>query len=116
MTTKEVLKMYDIEMIKTNHIYKGKVKMFLGGGNMEAFFGLSYATADTINEDVLPMIEHFLNGNMPPVDPDLGGLGAPATIYSEAIRFHNPNTREIEQTVPIDHFKIIALAWRDFLL
>lgn len=116
MTTKEVLKIYNIEMIITNHIYKGKVKLFLGGGDMEPFFGLSYATADTVNEDILPIIEHFLNGNTPPVDPDLGGLGAPATIYLHEVRFHNPNNGQIEQTIPLEHFKIIAIAWRDFLL
>ncbi|GGE66455.1 hypothetical protein EV200_1083 [Pedobacter psychrotolerans] len=115
MTTKEILKLYKIEMI-IEQVNGYKIKNFIGGGDMEPFFSLAYATADTVDEDVIPAIQHFLNGNIPPIDPDLGGIGALATIYSDAVRFHNPYNGEIEQTIPLEHFKIIALAWRDFLL
>lgn len=124
MASKEILIAYNIEMInsiismpKTGEKYIRKT--FLGGSEMEPYFDLAFRSAPILNQDVLPIVQHFINGNSPLMDPniaELGGIDNYALPYVDAIRFHNPNNGEITQTIPLEHFKVIAEAWRDFLL
>jgi hypothetical protein len=117
MTTQEILVSHNIEMISS--IVNNTInKSFLGGDHLEAYFNIGFNSFRAINEDVLPILYHFRDGNNPPMDNDLGGIpGNCAYIYEETldvifIGFEN----EIVQTVPLDHFISIAEAWRDFLL
>lgn len=124
MSTQDILNLYNIKMynkVDTVSLTGSKVnnKVFLGGNQMEIFFELSYNDPDVINEDVLTKVNYILNGNTPPlnsIDCQLGGISTSPILYSDAVRFHNPNTGAIVQTVPLNDFKVIAEAWRDFLL
>lgn len=118
MNTEEILALYNIQML--NSVGEGRIneKMFKGGGKMASYFDVENRSVDWINEEILPLLEHFINGNTPPMDPNyaqLGGIGSMAYPYKDAVRFHNPINGEIVQTIPLAHFKLIAEAWRDFL-
>ena len=112
MTTKEILNLYGIEMVNSS------IPALLGGGNMESFFMVRNDTEDL--KDLILQLQHFMKGNTPPcADGDnLGGLGNLAYIdaSSGVVHFNNPYTGEITQTVPLEQFKIITEAWRDFMI
>lgn len=80
---------------------------------------MEFRDVDSINEDILPIVNHFISGNDPALDDnaaELGGSANYALPYLDAIRFHNPSNGEIVQTIQINDFKVIAQVWRDFLL
>lgn len=124
MTLTEVLKIYDIEFSNFVFSFTGKEekhirKTFLGGEHMESYFDIVKNDPYILTEEVIPMIQYFIDGNIPPMnhnEAELGGIGAFALPYTDAVRFHNPYNGKIEQTIPLEHFKIIATGWRDFLL
>lgn len=122
MTTKEILDSYKISMYNRKTSARGMVtndKFFLGGEQMESFFGLSYNDPDNLNEILIPTVEHFFNGDNPPLDwndTTFTGIDNTAIIYIDAVCFFSHQSGNVLQTVPISHFKIIAEAWRDFLL
>jgi len=124
MTTQDLLKTYKVEMINYlipsangNHSYNTKV--FLGGGEMESFFGVYCKTVADLNEIIIPTLQHFIDGNNPPMnetDANIEGIDNFLIIQSDGAHFYGlPNFKHL-QTVPLDHLKIIAQAWRDFLL
>ncbi len=122
MTTQDVLNQYDIKFINNatpNPLgVKSIRKTFANGGAMGWYFDVEFRDADSINEDILPIINYFVAGNNPPLDDnsaELGGSTNYALPYLDAVRFHNPDNGEIVQTIPINDFKIIAQAWSDFL-
>jgi len=121
MTTKEVLDSYKINILNRKTSTYGIVtndKFFLGGEQMESFFGLSYNDLETLNDILIPTVEHFLNGDNPPLDWNdtyFTGINNTAIIYVDKVCFISHQSRNVIQTVPIGHFKIIAEAWRDFL-
>ncbi len=92
-------------------------KVFLGGDQLETFFDLAWRLADGIDKELIPVVDHFILGNQPEIDPNEAQFGCitnSAHLYLEGIVFYNPDG-EIIQSVPLEHFKEIALAWRDFL-
>jgi hypothetical protein len=121
MTIQEILKLYDIEMVNSPVLYKGRkvnLKSFVGGDEMEPFFDMAYSSVDSVNE-IIVMVQHFIDGNNPPmneIEAQLGGIGNYAIIYQEGVCFYNPYNGQIIQTVPLHDFKIVAKTWRDFLL
>jgi hypothetical protein len=120
MTRQEILNLYGIKMINRISTMSGIKeinKTFSAGGIMEGYFVIEFNTVESLEEDVIALIEHFIKRDNPPIDPDLGGSHADfATAYLDGVRFHNPYTGEITQIVPPEHFKTIAEVWRDFLL
>ena len=123
MTAEEILKIYRIEMI--NYLLspaqgssKRIVKTFLGGGEMESFFGTACKSIDDINEVVIPIIQHFIDGNNPPMDENeanMEGIDNFLIVYPNGGNFFSLNDFKLLQIVPLDHLKIIAETWRDFL-
>ncbi|TFF38838.1 hypothetical protein [Mucilaginibacter psychrotolerans] len=124
MTTIEILNLYGIKftifisprpVLGKNRVRKG----FIGGGSMENYFGSDFDTLESITEDVLPIVQHYINGNNPEmnhISSELGGSVDYAIPDISNVTFHNPNDGEIVQTIPIIHFTVIAEAWREFLL
>jgi hypothetical protein len=124
MDQESILKLYSISMNNENMSFNGKLvnyKRFLGGNYLEWFFDQGYDTPESIAEDILPDIQYIINGNNPPLDSikdnSYGGDGTFFIIlYPDTFRSHKIGSGEIIQTIPIEHFKIIAEAWKDFLL
>jgi hypothetical protein len=120
MTQKEILDLYKIEFIIQDIFFpsgnKVKSKVFLSETVLGSYFNLSFNEPYSISEDLIPTIQHFIDGNSPEIDPDLGGVGEFAIAYIDEVRFYNPHNGEITFRIPMKHFKIIAEAWRDYLL
>lgn len=113
MTAKEVLDFYDISFYVSTQF--GKTPYFLGGDEMEELF-LHFNTVDDINEEILPLIEHYQNGDPFPVDNDLTvSLRERIEVTLVGVKFINMNTGNIDMIVPLQHFKTIVLAWQNFL-
>lgn len=113
MTTKEVLDFYDVSFYVSTQF--AKTPHFLGGDEMEELF-IYFNTVDDIDEEILPLIDHYLNGNPFPIDNDLTvSLRERIEVTLEGVKFINMNTGTVDMVVPLQNFKIIALAWRNFL-
>ncbi|HCN47962.1 MAG TPA: hypothetical protein DIT10_02485 [Chryseobacterium sp.] len=113
MTTKEVLDFYNISFYVSTQV--GKTPYFLGGDEMEELF-LFFRTVDDIDEEVLPLIDHYLNGNPFPVDNDLTVTTRERVEVTLAgVTFISMHTGNMDMMVPLQHFKTIVLAWRNFL-
>jgi hypothetical protein len=124
MTTKELLKMYSITMsnvVIDNKSINGKyfIKNFVGGKEMEAYFQLLNPIAEDLTNNTIPLIQNLIEGHEPD-DPELAELGSTTSIFAVAqldgVNFINRHSGETVQIVPLEHFKMIAEAWRDFLL
>jgi hypothetical protein len=122
MTTQDILNQYNIKFINNatpNPLgVKTIRKSFINPDAIGWYFDVEFRDPDSINEDILPIVNYFIAGNNPALDDndaELGGSANYALPYLDAVRFHNPSNGEIVQTVPINDFKIIAQAWRDFL-
>jgi len=121
MEVKEVFKMYNIKMenIVVNGPEKYIKKSFTGDDEIGPYFNVVQDDPDFLTEEIIPIVKHFIGGNIPPMDPnncDLGGIGTFTLTKLDGVYFHNPYNGDIVQIVPLEHFKIIAEAWRDFLL
>ncbi|MBP2616427.1 hypothetical protein [Chryseobacterium jejuense] len=113
MTTKEVLDFYNINFYVSTQF--GKTPYFLGGDEMEELF-LFFNAVDDIDEEVLPLIDHYLNGNPFSVDNDLTvALRERIEVTLDGVKFINMNTGNVDMEVPLQNFKTIVLAWRNFL-
>ncbi len=114
METQQLLKLYDISFEETRHDNMSPTRNFLGGGEMETFF-LFMRGHENIEEDVIPVIDHYIKGNPFPIDNDLTVGGASfVDVEGDGVKFINRETMETEQVVPLEHFKIIAQAWADY--
>jgi len=115
MTTTEILAFYDINFINMQlGLDLSPSKFFIGGGEMESFF-LFFRDPEVIETEVIPVIDHYLNGNPFLIDNDLTvGGGDYVEVTLLGVRFINRNTLIEDQMVPLDHFKSIAIAWADF--
>ncbi len=124
MTAIEILKLYDVKMerLQIDLPFKNQKQIitnFTGGNQMEPFFGISYNTIDSIEKDIIKKVDHFINGNSPPMnemDVQISAIDNYAILYADGVHFYNPNNGNVLQKVPLEHFKIIAALWRDFLL
>ena len=105
MTATKILLYYNISFINWNSGLGSKpTKVFMGGGEMEAFFW-HFRGTEEIEEDVIPVIDHYLTGNPLLIDNDLtvGGDDYVEVILS-GVRFINSETLIEEQLVPLDDF------------
>jgi len=124
MSKQEILNQYGIKMLNkairaSLHGGQANSKIFSGGNQMDSFFDISYNDPNNINDEILTKVNYVLNGNTPPlsdIDSELSGLDTFAEVFPTEVRFYDFNTGDILQQVPLEHFKIIAEAWRDFLL
>ena len=113
--------MYNIKMENVVVNIQGRYirKTFTGDDQIGPYFDIAQNDPDFLTEEIIPIVKHFIGSNIPPMDPnncDLGGMGTFAVTRLDGVYFHNPNNGDIVQIVPLEHFKIIAEAWRDFLL
>ena len=115
MTTTEILQFHNISFInQESSLDVSPTKLFIGGGEMESFF-FFFNDPDDIDTEIIPRINHYLAVNPFPIDNDLTvGGGDFVEVTLGGVNFINRNTIVVEQVVPLDHFKEIALAWADF--
>lgn len=111
MTTTEVLSFHDISFITLESELDSKpIKFFIGGGEMESFF-LNFRNLDDVESEVIPVIDHYLNGNLFAIDNDLTVEGSDyIEVTTLGVRFINKVTLVEDQLVPLDQFKTIAQA------
>lgn len=114
MVASEMMKRYGIwfaEDVSPDASWSTKV--FLGGGEMEIFF-FFWRNPGDIEEDILPVIDHHLNGNPFPIDDDLSVEGNKVWVQNGEVQFIDRNTGAVEQAVPLADFRIIAREWADY--
>lgn len=115
MTTTEILLSHNINFVNIESgLDLTPTKFFMGGGEMENFF-LFFKSTEDIETEVIPVIDHYLAGNLFPIDNDLTvGGGDYVEVTLSGVKFINRDTLVEEQSVPLDHFREIALAWANF--
>jgi hypothetical protein len=115
MTTVEILEFHNISFInQESSLDISPTKLFIGGRAMETFFFLMN-DPDDIDTEIIPRIDHYLAGNTFPIDNDLTvGGGDFVKVTLGGVNFINMITMAVEQIVPLNHFKEIAIAWADY--
>jgi len=113
MTTKEILELYKIRFVDERMEDSYVVKNFLGGGSMESFFFLLRDHED-IEEEVIRKIDHYLNGNKFEIENTVAVESELILIDPSGVKFINIESLIVEQIVPLDHFKSIAMARSDY--
>ena len=123
MTTIQILEQYGLNfanVIFPNDPNKLMNKSFTGGGFMEDFFGYTFNYVELLDEDVIPVINHFIAGNVSQMDDQLhistGGFVIFDTELSAVIFYNYDISLDYIESVPFEDFKTIAEAWRNFLL
>ncbi|KRB56739.1 hypothetical protein [Flavobacterium sp. Root186] len=115
MTLNQILDLYDISFIKIRDNQNSYTKLFYGGGEMEMFFTY-FREPDNIEEEVIQLIDHYLNGNPFPVDNDLTvGNGDFIEVSAFSVTFTNRESFIISQSIPLNHFRAITQAWVNYL-
>lgn len=67
---------------------------------------------ENLDEEVLPLSEHCLNGDPFPVDNDLTvALRERIEVTTDGVKFFSINTGNAGMEVSIQDFKTIVLAW-----
>lgn len=110
MTLSELKKHYDFEFIRDN-----ESPFFTGGESLETFF-LFFCDQRNIEQDVIPVLQHYLAGNPFPIDNDLTvGGGDIVEVTPTEVTFTNRVTFLIEQSLPLQDFLDISKEWANFL-
>lgn len=110
MTVEEILHQYDVSF----YVSDFGTPFFLAANVMEKMFTF-FSSVDDLNEEVLQLVDHYLQGNPFPVDNDLSFFYQGAEVTMQGIRFYHLYTGDLDFLLPLEHFKVIVLAWRDFL-
>lgn len=113
MTTEQVLKFYEISFLNETSSDGSKSNYFLGGDEMETYFTF-LRDPKTIENEIIPVVDHYINGNPFPIDNDItveGGYFVDVTL--SGVTFINPETHQIDLTVPLDQFRLILQSWAD---
>jgi hypothetical protein len=97
----------------TNKIIDGEIyKIATGGiGHIQSIKNIS-----TLNE-FIDMINMTINGNFNSIsDPDVSSNLEVAFITPNGVQIWDENVENIIHLIPLQDFKEILVAWRDFLL
>lgn len=115
MTREEILRKHDVSLCKTLSRDGTFSKHFLASNVLESYFWLMNGD-DNIEEVVIPVIDHYLNGNPFAIDNSITvGSNTLTYVTLTGVDFIDRNTRVIEPTVPLHEFKVICEAWIDFV-
>jgi hypothetical protein len=122
MTEEEILNTYGIEFVNKVTVYKRAKRIWKianSHNNSLAMFLTDWNSITEINEDLLPVIDEVLNGEVVEGRSDSEfiwvELGYLYTKFWWMRTGRNINTPP-SYSIPTEHFKVIVAEWRDFLM
>lgn len=109
MNIQEILDAYNVSFVTE---LSGS-RWLLSSGVLEEYFHFM-RDVKNIEDDIIPTIDHYLNGNPFLIDNDISVWHLYVVVSPEGVVFADSDTNEHHMTVPLSDFRAIAQAWADY--